>query len=302
MILKLAKKLGSFTEIGSLDPNINELAALLTGQKKVVFLNYFPKNGEIFKFCDNFKLKYLPPFELNRTALDQTRKPLLIGFDEKALKLARAASRNPVSYEWGISLGYPECCVRSYIAWKKTSKKDIVSYIYGNTADKSRLPFELNNVYNFFSRGITYGPKMSGKARADSRDFAKVNAVNREMELSSLQIISWHPCTYHCAESVRKGEEIYKFLAHYVPGFAAQRKETLSKPVVFFDKFEFLTLDAPVIKKGAGVTEIAFGKVSQPFSVLKHERTLAGIKIKNSKVVSPGIKGNFKEALLLDFR
>lgn len=302
MILKLARKLGSLKEINSLDPNINELAALLTGQKKVIFLNYSQKNGDIFRFCDELKLKYLSPFELNRTVLDRSRKPLLIGFDEKALKLARAASRDPVSFEWGMSLGYPECCVKSYIAWKKTSAKDIVSYIYGNTVDRSRLPFELNNVYNYFSRGITYGPKMNAKARADSRDFEKINATNRELELSSLQVISWHPCSYNCAESARKGQVIYKFLTHYVPEFAARRKELLSKPVVFLDKFKFLTLDAPVIKKSGGSVDIAFGRVSYPHSVLKYDRDLAGIKMQGSKIVSAGIKEKVKEALLLDFR
>ncbi|MBI4351482.1 MAG: hypothetical protein HY550_08590 [Elusimicrobia bacterium] len=261
--LKLKKPLKGLKELRDFDPGLSDLAALLIGAKPVLYTDFSADGWPYIRgLCEALKLKYLMPEAVYgkagfKAVPKSGKRMLLIGRGTKALKdAAKSWLRSPTDPAWGLLLGYPECCVRAYIEWRSlAAKTDLVNFTFGRTLKKERFHFGLNNVFNYFSR-LTGQP-------ADREAFARIRAANKDLDLSALQVISWHPCSYGCGPSAKLAGEIFSFLSACLPERAAELKERLGKPVLFRDKYEYLVL-AGSAKKG----EARYSGLSEPRGLL----------------------------------
>lgn len=279
--LKLKKPLGGLKELRDFDPGLADLAALLIGAKPVLYTDFSAESWPYIRdLCEALKLKYLMPEAVYgkagfKAVPKSGKRMLLIGRETKALKeAAKSWLRSPTDPAWGLLLGYPACCVKAYIDWRTVADRtDLVNFTFGRTRKKERFHFGLNNVFNYFSR-------LTGRP-ADMKDFARIRAANKDLDISSLQVISWHPCAYDCAPSVKLSGEIYSFLSAHLPERAAELKERLAKPVLFRDKYEYLVLDGSVKKGKASYTGIAKPRGLLPEALL--EKIEAGNALKAGK-------------------
>ncbi|OGR77158.1 MAG: hypothetical protein A2X32_07710 [Elusimicrobia bacterium GWC2_64_44] len=242
-LLKLKKPFGRLIALRDYDPGLSDLAALLIGVKPVLYTDFEPGNWDYLRvLCAELKLHYVLPEELYgskgfKAVRSSGKRMLLIGRRLKDVKLAAESwHRSPTDPAWGVLLGYPECCVKAYIAWRAVAEAtDLVDFTFANTADTERLDFTLNNVFNYFSR-LTGTP-------ADRTAFDRLRARNKGLDIASLQVISWHPCSYNCAPSAKLGREIFGFLEEYLPARALQLKETLARPLLFSGKYSYAVLN-----------------------------------------------------------
>ena len=308
-LIPLRKPLGGLTSLREDVPHISDLAALLAGVKPVVYLDVGEEDrGYIDQLCRALKLVSLQPeTELAMAGYHQSprNRMLLLGRDPEALKAAaRSWGRNSLDLEWGALLGYPKCCVKAYGVWARARMRlpylDLVQWTWAHSNGNS-YPFLLNNVFNFFSRCAA--PAWQDE---DHRRYLAIHRANERLSLPTLNVISWHPCSFRCAESVSKAETIFSFLLEYAPAYAARLKRYLAHPILHFDKYEFVVLDAARVRED----EVEYKRLLPPFSLLPAEfvRQLA----EGRRVVLEG--GAVKlmpserriarggSALLLDFR
>ncbi|MDT8286945.1 MAG: hypothetical protein RQ748_07550 [Elusimicrobiales bacterium] len=228
------------------DPTFSDLAGLLTGIKPVTYTDCLPTALPALKeLCGKLKIKVLLPEtgeERGRHFAGDGRKVMvLIGRRQRDLaKAAEAWKRSTVGMDWGLALGYPECCVKAFAAWfanggATVPRPDLVRRTAAGTAPGGPLDFRLNNVWNYFSR-------LDYKDPADRRRHEKLLVSNPGVDIPSLHVISWHPCSYRCRSSARKAAEIYSFIEHYSPAYAAGLKNLLARPLLFRDKYELAAL------------------------------------------------------------
>ena len=196
-------------------PHISDLAGLLAGVKPVVYLDITDEDlGYIDRLCAALKLVCLQPeAELGITGFHQNPRSrmLLLGRERKTLKAAAGAwGRNPLDIDWGVLLGYPKCCVTAYRSWAlarfRLPSFDIVRQTWANSVGHGPYSFMLNNVFNFFSRCAA--PALHD---SDRQSCLAIHRRNERLSLHTLNVITWHPCSFHCAESLAKGEAIWSF-------------------------------------------------------------------------------------------
>jgi len=265
--LDLKKPLGNgIRSLRIIDPNLPDLAGLLTGEKPVLYTDYSPQDWNYIKdLCEKLKLKYLHPEELYRKTGfhadggNSGRKMLLIGKEPRKLSLAaKCWNDSATNIEWGVLLGYPECCVKAYVKWRMelSREHELINLTFDNSPRKGPYYFGLNNVFNLFSR-ISAGE--TGKS-------GRLSDLNKEKNIfiSALHIASWHPCSYACPRSLKKAVKVYDFLRTYAPGYAGMLKALLARPVLFFGKFEFAVFNGQV-KDGL----LSYRGLEAPVSLLK---------------------------------
>ncbi|MBI4352219.1 MAG: hypothetical protein HY550_12355 [Elusimicrobia bacterium] len=242
----------------------NDLASLAAGVKEVVYTSIRDRReaAALDALCADLKFKKVI-LGGNRSADAAPVTDLLIGTSAKKLAAAEKAYREVrsgewgVSFEWGMSLDYPECCVRSYIAWHTgNGGGDLIRHIRGLSPAGTTFPFWMNNVFNYYSRLNT------PLAR---REYLAFSDLNRGLDRES--IVPWHPCSYMCAATLKKGWLIYEVLKRLMPRTAACRRELLSKPVVFRDKFLFAVLNGRC-GPSAGGFGVAYKGLAAPRSLL----------------------------------
>lgn len=227
------------------DPTFSDLAGMLTGMKPVSYADCaqdkFPR---ILNLCEKLKLKCLLPEKfLGRRGrhFQRAKKIVLLGKDLKTLKAAALAWARD-GERWGCLLGYPRCCVRSYLKWKCSKikpKPDIIKRILCNMEKRAKFDFRLNNVLNYFSRMDFNNPD-------DRSNYESFMDFNSELDIPSKHVISWHPCSYDCPKSIKKADVIFSFMKYHAPGYAAMLEDMLAKPVLFWDKFKYVFLDGRV--------------------------------------------------------
>ncbi|MDD2804721.1 MAG: hypothetical protein PHV33_04145 [Elusimicrobiales bacterium] len=252
--LRLKKPLArGIRELKLLDPTISDLAGLITGVKPVTYTDYSESDWPYIKgLCDALGLVYSDPEAAaarrgkHLGAAPGGRRMLLLAKKPGPLKAATAAwGKSAIDRDWGILLGYPECCVDAYIRWRTGfhEKKDLVRFTAENTPAGEPWDFRLNNIVNYFSR--VYG--------ADERQSRLISDLNQRAGLliSIAHVASWHSCSYLCRESSKKAAAIFGFFEEYAPAYAAGLKRLLARPFLFVDKYDFLPLEK---KAGAGWT------------------------------------------------
>lgn len=239
----------------------NDLASLAAGVKSLVYTSVHGVDDArlLDRLCADLKLKKVT-LGNNESVSNSPITDVLIGTNAKKLEAAKKAYKNVLSLEWGIALDYPECCVKSYIAWNaKTGNEDLIRHIYARSPAGKTFPFWMNNVFNYYSRLIRPGDRLK---------YAAFSKLNQGMDRES--IIPWHPCSYLCAETVKKGKLIYDVMKRHMPFTAASRKAMLSKPIVFWDNFLFAILNGQCRKMDGGFI-IAYKGLSRPKSLIGRE-------------------------------
>lgn len=292
------------------DPTFSDLAGVLTGMKPVTYTDCATRRlPHLRALCHKLKLELLLAEDfLGRKGphFRSDKKMVLIGKDLRKLKNAAAAwNEFSTGGDWGLLLGYPACCVKAYRRWyrenlKKTVRLDMIKGILGRTRKGGGLDFRLNNVWNYFSR-MNFGDP------ADCAGYERLMGLNGELNLAFKHVISWHPCSYDCTQSVKKAAEIFSFMSHHAPAYAASLAGLLARPAVFWDKFVFAFVDGSV-----SGDSLAYGSVSAPRSLLSDKlyrllaccdeirtrREAAGFYRKGKRVLPlPG-----PAPVLLDFR
>jgi hypothetical protein len=252
LTLRLKKPLArGITSLKLLDPTISDLAGLLAGVKPVTYTDYAGSDWPYLKgLCDALGLVYADPEAAaarrgkHLGSAPGGRKMLLLARKPGPLKAAVAAwGKSAIDRDWGLLLGYPECCVDAYIRWRKGfhDKKDLVRFTAENSPAGKTWDFRLNNIVNYFSR--VFGP--------DERHSRLISDLNLRAGLliSAAHVASWHPCSYRCLKSAKKAAAIFDFFVDCAPAYAAGLKRLLARPFLFVDKYYFLPLDE---QTGAG--------------------------------------------------
>ena len=253
---------------------LNDLASLAAGVKSVVYTTTRGREESrlLDELCSDLKLNKVI-LEENREVNSAVMTDVLIGTSPGKLAASKKAYQSVrsrkygVSFDWGVSLDYPECCVKSYVSWHTdNSHKDLIRHIYDLSPAGTTFPFWMNNVFNYYSRL---------NRRAYRAAYASFSNLNQGMDRES--IIPWHPCSYLCEASVKKGWRVYEVFKRHMPLTAAARKVMLSKPVVFWDNFIFAILNGSCRKTPDGFAA-AYKGLSAPRSLLsrKTEEALSG--------------------------
>ncbi len=228
------------------DPTFSDLAGVLTGAKPATYTDCLPESLPALRdLCAALKLKLLLPEEAGRRgahfAGDGRKVMVLIGKRMKDLRTAEAAwRRSTVEMDWGLALGYPECCVKAFTRWFANGggagpRPELVRFTAAATAPGGPLDFRLNNAWNYFSR-------LDYKDPSDRRGHERLLALNPDIDIPSLHVASWHPCSYRCRASAKKAGLIYSFIERHSPAYAAGLKDLLARPLLFRNKYELAAL------------------------------------------------------------
>lgn len=237
---------------------INDLASLLCGVKSVVYASVLDaeENRVLDRLCLDLKLEKVVLRNM-RDIGGSDVTAVLIGNDHKKLMKAKKASSNVCSLDWGTGLDYPECCVKAYLDWRRPGVTgNLISHIYARTEKGRIIPFWMNNTLNFFSRINT--PLLR-------REYKAFSALNAGQDREA--IITWHPCSYFCAQTLKKGRTVYEFMREYMPRLTADRVEMLSKPVIFWDDFVFAVLNGSC-RAGKGGIAVSYDGIGRPRALL----------------------------------
>lgn len=236
-----------------------ELVASLAGVKPVIHCWVEPGEMEYMDgLCSAFGLKRLV-YARGGAGSGAERLGLMLGREPRRLKEIAELWDRPQSNP-GPQLGYPACCTRFYCDYQaaRPGRGDVVLDIHRNTQPRGRLPFLLNNVFYLFSRLWSSG------------DIEKREAIGRRnpgLDLDSLNVIPWHPCSYRCPESLKKAEAIWATLREVLPELSSVLKACLTRPVLFWDWDRFAVLQGSA--NGDGLCP--YGRVRPPFSLLEPE-------------------------------
>lgn len=264
----------------------NDLAALLAGVKDVVYTGILGKDDRdrLDALCAGLKLQKVQLPE-KKGVFGMPADYFLIGPSMKKLRRAEKAYSDVMSAEWGLALGYPECCVKSYLSWSR--KKDLIFHILAGSPSGRLFPFWMNNVTNYYSR--------LGLLPSDRRNYEAFAALNRGADYEP--VIPWHPCSYLCRETLDKGRKIFALLERYMPATAAFRKAALSRPLVFQDKFRFLALNGECGERSGGF-EVPYDGTAGPHSLFP-----AGLerKIRLRRRLNASSRGRIKKPAGISF-
>ncbi|MBU2572815.1 MAG: hypothetical protein KKH28_01895 [Elusimicrobia bacterium] len=287
------------------DPTFSDLAGVLTGVKPVTYTDCLPESLPALKeLCEKLKLKYLLPEKIfgrqgGHFGAGRQKEMVLIGKNpEQLAAAAKAWSVSTTEAPWALSLGYPQCCVKAFIKWfrdgdRRKSRDELVRRIFSNTGGGETLDFRLNNVWNYFSR-------IDFKTPGDCLRHSRILDANKKLDLPSLHIISWHPCSYSCAASGEKAGIIFSFLKRHCPAYAGELENRLARPVLFFGKYEYLVLDGrfsnPVMRYRAApeprsLLNPKIRRLIVCCDTLKQERSALDFYRNGKRVFSSGVPG-----------
>lgn len=190
-----------------------------------------------------------------------SRWGVMIGRDAAALEACAAVWDKPMNNP-GEHLGYPACCVKSFWEWNPSFNRrpefDCVIKALRAAPPAKTLPWLLNDVYYLYSRPWS---------QEDVERRESMVRANPDWPLDLLNVNAWHPCSYACAESLRKATLTWAAMKANLPELAAKVETALRRPVVFWDWHRFAALDGAVDAKGA----VPYRKVAPPFSLLEPE-------------------------------
>lgn len=293
-------------KLRTLDPHISDLMGVLAGVKPVLYTDIAREDEDYIKrLCALFGLRCLKPESKGSRHFHfrSDRFMVLIGRSGKALAAAakswRGMSDDRAFFDWGCLLGYPECCVRRYLPWSDPKrmgeiKTGFLNRIAENTRTPGKIPFLLNNVFNFFSTPYRDGPEK------DMDLYRRIVELNsQDIPLPNLNVISWHPCSYDCVESLRRAKLTYAMMGRHMPLWARMLRERLSRPVLSMGKYRFLVFNkASAAEAGRGGTEITHSGLSGPLSLLDPEPVQRIDDEKRLLVNARGVFSHDKELLI----
>jgi hypothetical protein len=171
--------------------------------------------------------------------------------------------------------------VKSFWAWNPSFNRkpefDCVVRSLRATPPAKTLPWLLNDVYYMYSRPWS---------QEDVERRESMVRANPDWPLDLLNVNAWHPCSYACAESLKKAEKTWAVMKKNLPALAAKVEKALKRPVVFWDWHRFAALDGEADAKGA----VRFAGVAPPFSLLEPELRAALAKADRAAVGPDGLE------------
>ncbi len=253
-------------DFSQLDIERIELISFLAGIKPTLFylVNDFELSKSIIQEISGSKKLYfgeLGPEELGdayrhpKTGIvkkNKSRQKYLIfsGHRDVPKKLIESY----LNYDFekvGRMLGYPACCVK-YFSKDSKERRQSIQNIFRNT--RGRLIFYTNSIYNFSAR----------LNAEDVQDVKRLGGINVESGGYSFYLIPHHPCSFRCEKSIEIGKKTLLALRKFDPVNAELFEKILKKPVLFFDKFHWITFDGLAKKNN-----IFYQSISPPFSLIE---------------------------------
>jgi len=204
----------------------------------------------------------------------------------------------------GRLLGYPECCVASHVnRCAQGVALNAPTVTYENYLKSRRFSPLANNLFNFYSR--------LGNSEENFKKFDAYAALNEDalMRLLDLQFISHIPCRYDCEASIKRGMANREILKKYAPGLDSVILNSLARPIIFFDLFEWLILNGE-----AEGNVVKYKGVLPPFSLVDaslSEAVMRGNRLAvkddvidiyaDDSLIFSYKKKDIKDGILLDF-
>jgi hypothetical protein len=281
-----------------------EVASALAGVKPSIHVWYDqPDRAYLEELSAAFGWEILEVKKSSGSA-DGSRQELILGPNKKAVQEASRTWYHPYINP-GEFLGYPLCCVERFREWSSWVRRvlhsgdftDVIRHSFQGTKNKKGLPFVGNDLFYCYSRHWRPG---------DDDTRRSIENLNPGLDMATMNLITWHPCSYRCEETKKRGTATFNYLAAHAPELAARIKACLAKPVIVWDWARFAVLRGTMPKAGV----VKYEAVQPPFAPLD-DKTLAllkrGDELRATKdsvtVYAKGKKiGAFTDgAMLLDF-
>jgi len=212
---------------------------LLLGIRPMIRFRVNKYSYIIFKYlCQKYKLNMIVyEYDFPKLAV------VLIGrYNKRKLEKAKRADLVHDMRTMGSLLGYPDCCV-SFLKGNYSDDKSLpLCTLFSDRKDK--LSFLSNYLYNFDTR------VSSGKM-----DNIRLLTENK-YSYWRIYIIPHVPCSFFCGKTLGLAKDIWSAMEKEFPLTAKMIKDILSKPIVFWDDFEFIAVSGIVGKNTVDYTKV----------------------------------------------
>ncbi len=150
----------------------------------------------------------------------------------QSAKIAYEAEKIGDRKTFGKLLGYPFCCVNSFMENCGQADRDLT--IEALLKTKAHSSFYCNSIFNFES-------KLKDKS---------VEIYLRTAEIwrptQHLFLIKHMPCSFGCKESIKIGQKTLEILKKETPDLAQEVEFALKNPILYFDYFNWLVFDGKI--------------------------------------------------------
>ncbi|NIO20607.1 MAG: DUF483 domain-containing protein [Candidatus Aenigmarchaeota archaeon] len=189
-----------------------------------------PGNSKnIESLCKEFGLYFL-----KKRFDDSMDKQFYISKSRGLPRKAYEAERQENKKEIGRLLGYPECCVNSFLNYRTKSNSKIPMIIHTFSKTKGKPSFYTNNIFNSNGRSSNINQKLL-------RNKERLKRHNHFL-------ISHIPCSYNCKKSIEIGTRTLRLMKQEMPEFASEVLSSLRRVFIVFDEFEFVALRGKINK------------------------------------------------------
>lgn len=282
--------------------NIDNQSYLLlrAGLKPVIRLSY-PDNNEninnLNMFCKKIGL-FLFFKKYNKLYGGKLKTPVINIYISSSSKLAKKAYEAEIIGDrelLGELLGYPKCCVKSFVD-NFSKNKDFTILTYKNTHNKPS--FFCNNIFVFDSK---LGPGNTKEV------FSKNNLFFKKTK--DLFLINHVPCSFNCKKSIKIGKKTLSLLKKERPKFATKIINAIKKSFLYFDYFNWVVFD------GTLKDDKLFYKQVLPYQSFMKSKEINKIKsgnkikvtkkkvcvFKNNQLIHEIIKKNEDNGIIINF-
>lgn len=224
----------SLTELEHHNIDIQSYLLLKNGLKPVIRTEMPP--GAVKKtrdFCEKAGLKMLAKKPKSIYGGELKNSVLIyISLSERKAKQAYDSELSGERLEFGKLLGYPECCVKSFINSMKESDNNFTVKAFSNTSTEPS--FYCNNLFLFDS---------------------KINEIETQIYLKNFDILKKNehlflirhiPCRFDCKESIKIGKKTLELLKKHKPQLAEETTNALRRQFLYFDHFNWAVFDGKV--------------------------------------------------------
>jgi len=285
---------------------LQEFFGLLSDKKPVILIGLDPETLSLIK--TNFPelyFSYTKSCYNPKLALVAISKSKLLATITTSLLDTKMQSKDCYKLI-GILLGYPQCCIENFLKYidedNDENRYNASKITYDSLKSSKKLSYYCNNLLNFSTR-------INDSKKDNFSKFLSLNQ-NLSIKIENFQYLSHIPCSYDCKESTKYGKEIEKLLKKYAPEVQKTIQSTLSRPVIYFDLFEFVIFEGHMSK---GV--LYYQKVLQPYGLINSTLSKAikkGNKIeidgksvnvyKDDSLIFTYKKKNESDGFFLDFK
>ncbi len=230
------------------DIPVSELITFILDLRSVIYTSY--KEDELKAFQSLFPDTYIEKGSKEMCG-EAGEVALISKSHDSAIKASRSLRDSRCL---GALLGYPDCCIEKHLT-------NIIAdppvrgaqTIFDSFVSRSTALFLTNNLLNFATR-------LDSKEDLEQNSFyhQKNNFyLNQFFYLDSdvnpcliwfaaISFISHLPCRYDCEKSVKIGRKVAKWMKENIPEVFVFFKNTLQRPFLVFDTFDWIAFEGNV--------------------------------------------------------